>query len=216
MNEKIAILNDLGDPDCLDLPNNLKWPDYLQYGFTEADIPDLIAIITDEELYESPTGKNGSWLHLHSWRTLGQLKAIDAIDPLISSFDFFSLVEDKGAFKELPEVIAMIGEPAIEAVASNLSNFSASTHSRFIANDALGSIAKAHPNCRDKVLAKYKDYLTTPDTLAKRLNAYVVAQLLDLKAVELLDEIRPLFEKQFVELSIAGDLEDVKDKLLTK
>ena len=214
MNEKISILNDLGDPDYLDIEDNSKWPDYLQYNFTESDVPDLIAILLDEELYESPTGENGKWLHLHTWRTLGQLKAVDAIDPLISSFDFFSLVEDNSAFKELPEVITMIGEPAIKAVANNLLDFSTSTHSRFIANDVLGGIAKAYPNTRDEVLAIYKDYLSAPDCMASRLNAYVIIKLLDLKAVKLIDDISPLFEKNCVELSLIADMETVKSRFL--
>ena len=212
MNKKIAILNDLGDPQYIE--EDSEWPNYLEYGFTAADVPDLIAIIVDEDLYEAPEGKSGIWLHLHTWRTLGQLKAVDAIEPLISTFDFFSLVEDNAAFKELPEVIAMIGEPAIEPVAKHLSNISTSTYTRSIANDVLGKIAKEHPDCRDKVLAKYKAYLAAPDPLSTRLNSFIVDQLLRLKAVELIDDIRPLFKKEWVELSIVGSLEDIEKKLL--
>ena len=214
MNEKIAILNDLGNPQELEIQDGRKWPDYLEHGFTEADVADLIVIIVDEDLYEAPKGDHGMWLHLHTWRTLGQLKAVDAVDPLISTFGFFSMVEDNGAFNELPEVIAMIGEPAIEAIATCLSDVSKSTYSRSIANDALGHIAKQHPDCRDKVLAKYKAYLSAPDCLSIGLNGFVVGQLLDLKAVELIDDIRQLFKIECIELSVVGDLDDVEKKLL--
>jgi len=214
MNEKIAILNNLGDPQDLYVDTPDKWPDYLEHGFTTADVPDLIAIIVDEDLYEEPNGKKGIWLHLHAWRTLGQLKAVDAIDPIISTFDFFSLVEDNGAFKELPKVIAMIGEPAIEPIAKYLSDISTSTYARSIVNDALGRIAKEQPDCRDKVVAKYKTYLLAPDCFSQRLNGYVIAQLIDLKAVELMDDIREMFKKECVDVSITGDLEDVEKKLL--
>ncbi|MCK5725634.1 MAG: hypothetical protein KAH22_02270 [Thiotrichaceae bacterium] len=213
MNEKIAILNDLGDPQDLDIEDGERWPNYLEHGFTEADVTDLIAIVVDEDLYEEPKGKQGRWIHLHTWRTLGQLKAVDAVNPLISTFDFFSMVEDKGAFNELPEVIAMIGEPAIEAVAARLADVSKSTYSRSIANDTLGNIAKKHPHCRDKVLAKYKAYLSAPDGLSIGLNGFVVGQLLDLKAVELIDDIRQLFKIKCIDLSIVGDLEAVEKQL---
>jgi len=208
MNEKIEILNGLGDPQ--DLDSYPAWPNYLDYGFTAADIPDLIAVIVDEDLYEEPNGKSGIWLHLHVWRTLGQLKAVDAIAPLISSFDFFSLVEDNSAFKELPEVIGMIGEPAIEPIATYLSKTSTSTFARSIANDALANIAKQQPDCRDKVLAKYKAYLSAPDCLSRRLNSFIVRQLLDLKAVELMEDIRPLFKNECIEEGITGELDEVE------
>ena len=208
MNGKIAILNDLGDPEELDC--SPEWPDYLAYGFTSADVPDLIAIIVDEE----PNGKSGIWLHLHTWRTLGQLKAVDAIEPLITSFDFFSLVEDNAAFKELPEVIGMIGEPAIAPIARYLSKTSTSTFARSIANDALGNIAKQQPDCRDKVLASYKTYLLAPDCLSRRLNSFIIRQLLDLKAAELIEDIRPLFKNECVEQGITGELGDIEKKLL--
>ena len=210
MNEKIAILNDLGDPTELDIDDTSKWPDYLEYGFTASDVPDLIAIITDEDLYEEPKGKRGMWVHLHAWRTLGQLKAVDAIDSLISVFEFFSLVEDNTAFKELPEVIGMIGKPAIEAVGNYLCDASNSSHSRLIANDALANIAKTHPDCRDSVLEKYKTYLSTPDCFAQRLNGFLIKQLIDLKAVELIDNIRSLYKQGCVDLSVAGELEDLE------
>ena len=212
MNEKIEKLNGLGDPQ--DLDSSPEWPNYLEYGFTEADIPDLIAIIIDEDLYEEPNGKKGIWLHLHVRRTLGQLKAVDAIAPLIATFDFFSLVEDNSAFKELPEVIGMIGEPAIEPIATYLSKTSTSTFARSIANDALANIAKQHPDCRDKVLANYKAYLLAPDCLSRRLNSFIIRQLLDLKAAELMEDIRPLFKNECIELGITGELEELELKIV--
>lgn len=211
MNEKIALLNDLGDPREIDGNHGSEWPDYLQYGFTEADVPELLAIIMDIALYEDPAREgNCVWIHLHAWRTLGQLRSVEAINPFISVFNYYMEVDDEWALAEFSEVMGMIGESAIEPLLVHLSDASNHEYARVLASDSLGKIVKHHPESRDKVVATYKTYISAPDCSAKSVNGLLTCQLIDIKAIELIDDIRQLFQNNCVEISVPGDLEDVE------
>ncbi|HIO92706.1 MAG TPA: DUF1186 domain-containing protein [Leucothrix mucor] len=214
MNEKIAILNDLGDPRDIDKNKGREWFDYLQYGFTEADVPELLSVVMDTALYEDPAREGKCiWVHLHAWRTLGQLKSVDAIEPLISMFNYYMEVDDEWALDDFSEVMAMIGGSAIEPLSSYLSDFSSHEYARVIASDALGKIVKKQSNCRDKVIAAYREYMLASDCSSNTLNGLLVSRLTDMKAVELIDDIRQMFQNDCVELSVLGDLEDVEIEL---
>ena len=49
------------------------WPDYLQYGFTETDIPALLDLVADQTFDQMDSESTEVWAPLHAWRTLGQL-----------------------------------------------------------------------------------------------------------------------------------------------
>jgi uncharacterized protein YchJ len=49
-----------------------------------------------------------------------------------------------------------------------------------------------------------------PDLAMYTLNGLIVSYLLDLKAVELIGEIRTMFHQDCVDITVAGDLEDIE------
>ena len=49
------------------------WPDYLQYVFTETDIPALLDLVADQTFDQMDSESTEVWAPLHAWRTLGQL-----------------------------------------------------------------------------------------------------------------------------------------------
>jgi len=206
-NPKIQSLLSLGRPD-----DHRDWPDYLsQYGFTEQDIPALLALYADEEIDAMDSDRVEVWAPVHAWRILGQLGSEAAIDPIINSFD--RLYEDDYAQSELPTVIGMIGAAAIPALTLYWQQAGKNQFSYGMAIDALCEIAKHDPTCRQQVIAVYLDYMGNPDTTADLLNGILIGQLMDLEAVEAIDAIRRMFELGCVDISIAGDLEDVEIEL---
>lgn len=104
---KVGIFFELGEARR----NRADWPDYLQYGFDEENVEDLLALVTDSSLHEAPAGSNEVWVPLHAWRTLGQLGNPRAIEPTIGMFN--PLYDDDWAMEELPRAVAMIGRDAI-------------------------------------------------------------------------------------------------------
>ena len=205
-NDKIKILFDLGKVD-----RGAVWSDYLKYGFDESDVPVLSELVADDELNQADVESKEVWVPLHAWRTLGQLGSDRAVAPLIALFD--ALVADDWAQDELPEVMGMIGPSAIMPLSGYLNASHHDEFARAMAADALSEIVKRDPSCREQVLQCYRDYMSHPDESARYLNGLLICCLLDLDAKETIKDIRQLFEKDCVDVTCAGDLEEVEIEL---
>ena len=77
--DRIQRLLELGEAD-----QGGAWPDYLQYGFTETDIPALLDLVADQAFDQLDSESIEIWAPLHAWRTLGQLGSNLAILPLLN------------------------------------------------------------------------------------------------------------------------------------
>ena len=206
-NTKIDILFTLGDAEYSHAGD---WPDYLQYGFDHDDVPALIKLVGDEALHSADGQGKEVWVPLHAWRTLGQLRSDAAVIPLINIFEVMTENNDDWALSELPKIMGMIGQPAIAPLATFMLDKDHTEFSRVMAGDGFCAVAKNNPALRDNVLKSYQEYLQQPDILMNSFNGLLVCFLLDLDAKELINEIRHLFTQQCVDLSCAGDIEDVE------
>ena len=206
-NPKIQALLTLGEPGT-----KRNWPNYVeQYKFTLDDVPTLLMLYADEEINSMDSDRPEVWTQVHVWRTLGQLGSEASIETIIHSFDI--LHDDDYAQSELPKVIAMIGPVAIPALVEYWQQAGKNEFSYCLAVDALCEIAKSHPAQRLPVIDIYVNYMTHPYTSERILNGLLIGQLMDLKAVEAIDEIRSLFALGCVDISCAGDLEEVEIEL---
>jgi hypothetical protein len=185
------------------------WADYrAEFGFTAADIPQLIALATDKR----PNGLAGDdpavWGPLHAWRALGQLEAAEAIEPLLESQAGPDC--DDWAAEDLPEIFALIGPPAIPPLERALQN---PRRLHFAADSAMAGlrdIAQRYADCRDRCVAILAGVLDADHDSTPEINASAVSNLLDLHAVEAIAAIRAAFGRNEVDLSVAGDIEDVE------
>src|SRR6516162_9776606 len=83
------------------------WPDYRALGIGPEQIPELIQLATDEELNLAAVESTEVWAPLHAWCALGQLRAVEAVEPLLELFD--RLEDDDWVHEELPAVFGLIG-----------------------------------------------------------------------------------------------------------
>lgn len=192
-----------------DCRNSNDWPNYLELGFGPEHVADLIRMATDAELNWADSDSLEVWAPIHAWRTLGQLRAEAAIAPMI---DFFNEVdpEDDWAPSELPIVMGMIGPAAIPALATVVANPSLQKHPRTYAGDSLAEIGKQHPSSREECIRSLVAGLETFEQNAPLLNGFLVANLLDLKAVEAAPVMERAFAAGRVAEFVAGDWEDVQ------
>ena len=63
--------------------NSSKWPNYLELGFSSEHIPELIRMLSDEDLLNADSDSEEVWSSVHAWRVLGQLQAVEAVKPLL-------------------------------------------------------------------------------------------------------------------------------------
>jgi hypothetical protein len=145
---------------------------------------------------------------MHAWRALGQLRAEAAVAPLLALNSKFE--EDDTANEELPVVFGMIGPAALPQLAQFLGDPSVPTSPAATAMAGVKEIAERHPASRAECVGILTRVLEADAGTEPSTSGFAVAALLDLAAVEAIDVIRDAFRRNAVDISIAGDLEDVE------
>jgi hypothetical protein len=117
--------------------------------------------------------------------------------------------EDDWANIELP-VFGLIGPAAIPPVAGFISDQSHATFPAATAIAGIKEIARRHPACRAECIGILERMLDQHGDTDQTLNGFAVSALIDLEAVEAIGVIRGAFRRKTVDISIAGDKEDVE------
>ncbi len=186
------------------------WPDYpTEFGIGPQHVDALIAMACDTELLEAETGSDAVWAPVHAWRTLGQLRAPSAVEPLL---DLLRTIDDDTLDIEIPIVLGMIGPPAIPPITGFMTDRSNPTLPVANAIAGLQEIAGRHPERRTECIDLMLQPLTWPEA-DPTLNGFAISSLLDLHAVEAIEPIRDAFRRDVVDLTVAGDMEDVEMEL---
>ena len=199
----------IGEPESV---NPDKWPDYRELGLGPEHIPELIRMAIDPE-FRGPEAAEESeeedpdfWAPLHAIRALGQLHAETAIEPLVNLLG--ELNDDEWMFEELPLVFGMLGPAAIPALAAYLADTSHEMYSRSYASNGITEIADRYPESREECIAIISKQLENFEENDEELNAFLVTNLLHIKAVETLPLIERAFKADKVDDFIV-DLDDV-------
>ncbi len=204
--DPVARLLDYGGFDTRRI--NEPWPDYLELGFSGEHVPELIRMATDDGLNNAGQDSLEVWAPLHAWRTLGQLRAVEAAKPLVRLFE--RLRDDDWLHTELPKAFSLIGPTSIPAIAEFMADRGIEEICRISVPACLEKFAQDHPDHRDEcvgVLARQLSFYAINGT---GLNAFLVASLVKLKATESIDLIRKAFFADCVDLIVQGDVEDVE------
>jgi hypothetical protein len=193
-------------------PHGRRWPDYLkQFNLTTTDIPELIRMATDSDLNWSESESLEVWAPLHAWRSLGQLKAEAAIEPLIA---IFNEMDDSDWFREeMPDVFGLIGSTAIPGVAEFLANPNNMFSSRWMSADALVKIGQKHPSARDECLGRLSQQLEQYSKNSRELNGALICALIEFEGREAAAIMEAAFSAKRVDTSMAGDWIDVQRSL---
>ncbi|MCI5150636.1 MAG: DUF1186 domain-containing protein [Candidatus Electrothrix sp. MAN1_4] len=110
----------------------------------------------------------------------------------------------------MPQVFAMIGEPAIPALTEYVGDTSRTLYARSAAASSLSRIGKKHPKTRKTCIAGLEKALADYRQNDYYLNSSFVARLIELKAVEAFPTIQKAYQDDYVDLLTCGDLEDVE------
>jgi HEAT repeat protein len=192
--------------------NVKEWSIYLDLGLGPEHIPDLVRMATDEELRWAYSDTLEVWAPIHAWRALGQLRAEAAIEPLLSLLDEAE-GDDDWVMEELPEVYGMIGPAAIPAITEYIADDSHLDWARITAIGCLEKIGTMHPDSRDTCVAILTRRLKLCEQDDPTINAFVISSLIDMRALEAAPAIERAFATDCVDLSIAGDWDDVQIEL---
>jgi hypothetical protein len=186
-----------------------EWLDYAEeFGIRHEHVGELIRLACDAALLDADSGTREVWAPLHAWRALGQLRAAESVVPLLALMK--TMPGDDVAEEELPVVLGMIGPAAIPEIAGFLADRSSSTTPVVAAITAVKEIAARHPECRAECVGILTRTLEPQAGTEPTISGFAVSALIDLAAVEAIDVIRAAFRRSSVDISIAGDEEDVE------
>ena len=191
-----------------EIEHDTPWSDYLKLGLSPQDIPALLNLLSDPALHAAPVDSKEIWAPQHAWRALGQLGDARALKGIIASLN--TLVNDDAAHQELPTVLCMIGVSAQPLLGEFLSDSNNQEFARAIAAQALQDIALKYPSSRTLSVELLTKHCAALEQQYPDLNALVVCNLLDLQAVESIQQIRELYSREIVDLYAVGDIEDVE------
>jgi hypothetical protein len=169
---------------------DLEWP-------TIADVPDIDH--DDVEL-----------LPVTAWRTLADLRADSAVEPLIGMLCELDDEFDDWVSDELPHVFGKIGPSAIEPLMRLAQDERAIEMARSVAVRGLRRVADYHPPTRERIVVWLAEKMAAAREDDVRFNTTVMTELVDLGAVEAAEPIERAFAANLVDTGMFGDWEAVR------
>jgi len=191
------------------------WLDYRRLGIGAEHVPDLLRMLTDETLILIGDERAPElWAIVHAARALGQLRAEEAIEPLLTLLARLSRDDlDEWTMEDYPPVFGLIGPAAIPALVAYMNDPAHSIYSRSTVADCLAKIGQNYPESRAECVAAITAQLARFTENAPELNASWISSLLDLRAIEALPLFEQAFEGGYVEETLVNWY-DVQDALV--
>jgi len=209
--EKIQPLFELGREPLM---SSAKQANYQEFGLTKEDIPELLKLALDDmydsieeeeyKLYEKELDRF-YYATIHAVRVLGELKAVEAIEPFLEKLyedennEFFS--------EEMPSFFANIGVEAVEPLVEHIKT---RDEIRLILFEAFSNIIKKDPTTEERVSSFLVEYITDKRYTEPTYVAFAISELLDIDGLKYIDAIRESFTIKEVDFMVAGDLEDIE------
>lgn len=196
--------------------DNLKdWSLYLKLGISSEHVPELIRMVSDEELYQADAQGVKWGAPIHAWRILGQLQADAAIPTLVSVQKRWGDHEEwwEWTNEELPIVFQKIGAPAIPALADYLADKSQPVFPRGTAIGSIEQIGNQYPQHWSQCVTVLTNQLKAKSENKPELNGYLVVAQVDLNAVESASVIEQTFQADCVDEAFIGDWDEVQVRL---
>ena len=199
-----------------DVRRNTRWadgdPDYVaEYHLTPEHIPALIALATT--WVDGSPEDTSVYAQVHAWRALGQLRAVEAVQPLLDVQDELDRLGDDWYLEEFHHVFGLIGPPAIPRLAAYLADRSHGQFPRGKAAAGLREIARRYPETREEIVDLLACELARHQKDAPDLNGSLVHELLELHATIAAGVIERAFAANVVDPTVAGDWGDVRQEL---
>ncbi len=207
-------------------PNDLeKWPKKDDYYVTTCrvskdDVPSLIDVALKwgdpdwpyDDVLPGVDPNRAALLPVTAWRTLADLRAEEAVEPLVDLVRSLDGDLDEWMLDDLPLVFAKIGKSAFDPLAELARDRDFTSETRSIAVAGLAEIAKAHPEVRDDVVEILTEILAAREDDVE-LNSNVLVELVELNASEAAEVIERAFSENRVDVGAIGDWDEVRRQL---
>jgi len=196
-----------------------SWLDYQSLGIRNADIPSLIQMATDHDLYELESEASEGWAPVHAWRALGQLRAETAVDPLLQqAIEYY---DHEGWWDwmatEFPKVFALIGDKTLPHLAAWVRDKTQSEWVQVLAIEGIETLAgqssdpsdSTRRSCIEILLEELTQF---PDN-DPVVNAFLIGALAELEVIEAAPLMEQAFTAGTVDEMLYGDWNEIQVRL---
>jgi HEAT repeat protein len=152
-------------------------------------------------------------LPITAWRTLADLKADAAVEPLIELLRESSDEFDDWLLEDLPHVFGKIGESAVEPLIRLVRDAVVKEFARSAGVRSLRLVADHDASTRDRVVAFLTEMMTNAAKEDIEFNSTVLVELVELQAVEAAESIERAFAGNCLDVGMMGDWEVVRKAL---
>jgi hypothetical protein len=190
-----------------------EWDDYSELGFTKEHILELIRLGTDWELLviNNEMYDDEQWAPMHAWRILVQMQAVEAIEPLVQILDMGEELDNDMINEGLPEALEKFDAPVIAALAAFMNEPGHSASGYIHASAILTRIGMEHTEHHEHITQIITSALESNfEGNEEEVNGFWISDLLDMNVKNSYPIIKKAFEADKVDITIAGDLEDVE------
>jgi hypothetical protein len=189
-------------------------PDYVgDLGLSSEHVSALVEIARGQTALVDYPADDAGWAPVHAWRALGQLRAVEAVEPLLSMLTVLTDTGDEYHAYDFPVVFGMIGPPAIAGLAAYVRNAENPLYARVNAADGMCNVGVRHPEARGEALGPLVEQLGRYAENGYELNGFLIGQLNRLKAVEAAELIERAFASNRVDEDICGYWGGIRDNL---
>ena len=187
------------------------WLDYQSLGYKIEHVTELIRYSTDPTLFESDNSEPASWAPIHAWRALGQLRAVEAAEPLTALFH--EQASNEWVFREIPLIFTLFGPKALPTLESYLDDPDHSEDGKSVAIECISKIGQAYPTSKDEVISTLEHHLRKYREQSPYINSCLIFELSNLKSADSWWIMKQVFESGRYEKDISGNETIVQIKL---
>jgi tetratricopeptide (TPR) repeat protein len=184
-----------------------EWPHYVAaHGFTLEHVPELLRLLDAREFDELNGDDARVWAPIHAARALGQLRAEQAIEPLID----FARRHQGDDYLVLEHIMEDIGLPAVDALVRWLRLPAATDDEHMTPIEALERIALANPSEHARITSELAALLLHFDRRPANLNSLLCDALYSLDATAYRSLVAQVLDSGRFDPEFVDDLEAVE------
>jgi len=141
------------------------------------------------------------------------MKFPEAIVPLLDYTSIADALDDDRFADEMPDLIAGFGEPALALVEERFGDRQIEVMMRISFSEVLGKWGQQYPKLRDRCVQTLSQLLQQGADEEPDFNGFIVAALLDLKAVEAAEVIEQALAADWIDPMVVGTWRDAQQQL---
>lgn len=167
---------------------------------------------------------NDTFFVLHALFLLGELKAKESLEDVLQilslDYDFIDFYIGDNLTEHLDLILYKIGNTKLERFKEFVLKPGIDSYNKGVASQMATFIAFHQPERREEVISWYREIFEffienteADDVFDSNLVGLMVADLIDIRADELLPEIEELFDNNLVDMAVCGDMIEVEEEI---